>query len=137
MKLVSACLVGINCRYNGKSQTIPALVEMVRRGEAIPVCPEILGGLPTPRTPAEQQGDKVIDQNGKDVTAEFEKGAGETLKIAKMAQANEAILKARSPSCGANKVYDGTFTHTVINGDGVTARLLKQNGISVITDEDK
>jgi uncharacterized protein YbbK (DUF523 family) len=129
-------LVGINCKYDGKSRICPKLVEMVKRGEAIPVCPEILGGLPTPRIPSEQKNDRVINKNGEDVTEQFNKGAEETLNIAQMVGATEAILKARSPSCGANKVYDGTFTHTIVDGDGVTAKLLKTHGIKVKTEEE-
>jgi uncharacterized protein YbbK (DUF523 family) len=101
----------------------------------IPVCPEILGGLPTPREPAEQKGKKVITKSGKDVTKYFEKGAKEVLKIAKILKIKKAILKQKSPSCGCGKIYDGTFSKRLIKGDGVTAKLLKKNGIEVFTEE--
>ena len=136
MKIVSACLAGVNCRYKGDSKPNEKVIEMVNKGEAIPVCPEQLGGLPTPRIPAEQQEDKVIRTDCIDVTQEFNQGAEETLRIAKMVNAKEAILKATSPSCGCGKVYDGSFKGNLVEGDGVTTKLLKKNGIKVITEED-
>lgn len=135
MKLCSACLLGINCKWDGKSKPNIKLIELFRKGELIPVCPEQLGGLTTPRTPAEQRGDKVYTKDGKDVTEQFNRGAEETLKIAKMLNIKEFIGKARSPSCGSGKIYDGAFSGTLIDGDGVTVSLLKKNGIKVITDE--
>ncbi|MFH1364828.1 MAG: DUF523 domain-containing protein, partial [Candidatus Aenigmatarchaeota archaeon] len=110
MKLVSACLAGINCKYNGSSKPKEKIIEMVKNGEAIPVCPEQLGGLTTPRETAEQKNERVFTKDGKDVTTEFVKGANEGLKIAILAGCKEAILKARSPSCGSGKVYDGSFS---------------------------
>ncbi len=136
MKIVSACLVGINCNYKDESSLCPKVVELVKQGKAIPVCPEQLGGLTTPRTPAEQKGDKVITKDGEDVTAEFEKGAQEGLKIAKLVDCDVAILKSKSPSCGAGKIYDGTFSKTLIDGDGTFAKLLKENGIKVLTEDE-
>jgi len=122
MILVSACLAGIKCRYNGTAKPDSRIIEMVKAGIAIPVCPEQLGGLTTPRDPAEITGEKVISKNGIDVTAQFNKGAEITLEIAKLYDCQEAILKSRSPSCG--KI------------DGITAKLLKENGIIVRTEEE-
>ena len=135
MKIVSACLAGVCCRYDGEVRPCEAIVAMVRRGEAIPVCPEQLGGLPTPRVGAERCGSKVINMNGDDVTAQFERGAAEGLRIAQLVGCTEAILKAKSPSCGCGKVYDGSFSRTLIDGDGVFAALLKKNGIKIVTEE--
>lgn len=136
MKLVSACLAGIKCTWDEGSRPCQKVIELVKQGKAIPVCPEQLGGLPTPRIPAEQKGDKVFNKEGKDVTSEFENGAKETLKIAQRFDCKEAILKFKSPSCGSGKIYDGTFSKRLIDGDGVTAALLKKNGIKVISEED-
>jgi uncharacterized protein YbbK (DUF523 family) len=136
MKIVSACLAGINCRWDGESRPNKTIIKLVREGKAIPVCPEQLGGLPTPRIPSEQKGESVFRKDGKDVTKEFVRGAEETLKIAKLYECKEAILKTKSPSCGCGKIYDGTFTGKFVDGDGVTAKLLKQNGIRVITEND-
>lgn len=102
----------------------------------IPVCPEQLGGLATPRAVAEIKDGRVINQDGKDVTAEFRQGAGEVLKIAKFYDIRGAILKQKSPSCGCGKIYDGTFSGVVIEGDGLTTKLLKENGIKVETEDD-
>jgi len=136
MKLVSACLAGVKCRWNGQSKPCQKVIELVKKGKAILICPEQLGGLPTPRTPSEQRGDKVFTKDGKDVTAEFEKGAEEALKIAKLANCKEAILKSKSPSCGSGKVYDGTFSGVLVDGDGVFSALLKKNGIKVLTEDE-
>lgn len=136
MKIVSACLAGVNCDYKGGSRLCPKVVELVKSGKAIPICPEQLGGLTTPRTAAEQVGDKVITKDGEDFTAEFEKGAQEGLKIAKLVSCDGAILKAKSPSCGIGKVYDGTFSKALIDGDGTFARLLKENDIEVLTEDE-
>jgi len=136
MIIVSACLVGINCRYDGGNNTNQKVIELVNKGFAIPVCPEQLGGLTTPRIPAEIIGNKVINKNGYDVTGYFKKGAQETLQIAKLANCQKAILKQNSPSCGYGKIYDGTHTGKIITGKGITAKLLEDNGIKVITEED-
>lgn len=130
--LVSGCLLGISCRYNGTGKPSKELLEYMKEYQFIPVCPEQLGGLTTPRLPAEKNGDKVILKDGRDVTDEFMNGAMETLKIAQMYDCKLAILKERSPSCGFGKIYDGTFTGNIINGEGVTAKLLSENGIKVI-----
>lgn len=131
MKIVSACLSGVHCRYDCKAQTRSNIEEMVQNGEAIPVCPEQLGGLSTPRPPAERIGDKVITNQGADVTAQYVRGAEEALRIAKLAGATEALLKSKSPMCGCGKIYDGSFSGGLKNGDGVFAELLKKNGIKV------
>ncbi len=136
MKIVSACLAGINCRWDGKNSSCSKVIELVKNGEAIPVCPEQLGELSTPRTPAEQIGDKVITKYGKDVTSNFKKGAEEALKIAKQHKCKEAILKSKSPSCGCGQVYDGTFSGKLISGDGEFTKLLKKNNIRVITENE-
>ena len=136
VRLCSACLLGINCRYNRETKPNKKVLELSKTETLIPVCPEQLGGLATPRDPSEIRGDKVFASNGKDVTGEFEKGARETLKIAKLFNVREAILKQRSPSCGCGQIYDGTFSGKIIKGDGVTADLLKKNGIKVVSEED-
>jgi uncharacterized protein YbbK (DUF523 family) len=131
MIIVSACLAGIKCNYNNDSKPCQEVVDLVKAGKAIPLCPEQLGGLPTPRPAAELSEEKVITNTEEDVTKEFLKGAEEVLKIAQMVGAKEAILKSKSPSCGCGKVYDGTFSKTLIDDDGVTVKLLKKNGIKV------
>jgi len=136
MKLVSACLAGINCRYDGKSRPNPKVVEMVKRGEAIPVCPEQLAGLPTPRENSEIRDGRVFSVSGKDETMQMKRGAEETLKIAKLVGAKEAIFKARSPACGKGKVYDGSFSGKLAEGNGMAAGLLVRHGIKVVTDEE-
>ncbi|MCS7115070.1 MAG: DUF523 domain-containing protein [Nitrososphaerota archaeon] len=132
MKLCSACLLGIRCRYNGKSALNRKVVELLKTETLIPVCPEQLGGLPTPREPAEIRGKRVITRSGKDVTENFKRGAEQVLKLARLFNAKEAILKQGSPSCGCGKVYDGTFTGKVVEGYGITAALLKKNGVRII-----
>ena len=129
--LVSACLLGSMCRYNGKGELHEGVQQLMSRCRLIPVCPEIYGGLPTPRVPAERQGDRVVGKNGEDVTAQYEKGAREALHLAQLYHCRLAVLKERSPSCGSGQVYDGTHTRTLIPGDGVTAELLKAHGIAV------
>lgn len=126
----------MNCKGDGKSSPHQLVIELVRSEEAIPVCPEQLGGLPTPRVPAEKKGDRVFTKEGKDVTEEFDKGAAEALKIAQLANCKKAILKSKSPMCGYCKVYDGTFSGKLTSGNGIFAWLLKKNGIKVLTEED-
>lgn len=129
--LVSQCLLGAPCRYDGRC----AGNEDVRREAAargwIPVCPEILGGLPTPRVPAERQGERVVARDGADVTAAYRRGAEEALRLARLYGAKYALLKERSPSCGSGAVYDGAFCGRLVPGDGVTAALLKAHGVAV------
>lgn len=134
--IVSACLAGIRCRYDGETNEFQPVVELVRQGLAIPFCPEIYGGLTTPRQPCEQKDGRVVNCDGIDCTDAFQLGAEEGLKLARLAGCTKAILKARSPSCGNGRIYDGTFTSTTIYGDGIFARLLKEHGVSVQTEED-
>ncbi|AEM79045.1 Uncharacterized conserved protein YbbK, DUF523 family [Thermoanaerobacter thermohydrosulfuricus] len=136
MYLVSACLAGVNCKYDGGNNEKEEIKRLVEEGKAILVCPEQLGGLPTPRLPSEIKGDKVFNIEGEEVTENFYRGAYETLKIAKMYKINEAIFKAKSPSCGCGEIYDGTFSGNLIDGNGITTRILKENGISVMTEHD-
>ncbi|HJX06418.1 MAG TPA: DUF523 domain-containing protein [Candidatus Nanoarchaeia archaeon] len=136
MKLCSACLLGVKCRYDGNSKPDDKVLALAKKETLIPICPEQLGGLPTPRIPQEQRGDYVFNKEGIDVTKQFRRGAEETLRIAKLFNIREAIFKQKSPSCGCGKVYDGTFSDKIIKGDGVTTALLKKNGIRVITEED-
>jgi uncharacterized protein YbbK (DUF523 family) len=136
MKLCSACLLGVECRYDGASKANDKVLELAKTETLIPVCPEQLGGLSTPRPPAEQNNDRVITRDGEEVTLNFQKGAGEVLKIAKLLGIDEAILKQGSPSCGNGRIYDGTFSGIKIIGDGVTTKLLRQNGIKVVSEED-
>ncbi len=131
--LVSACLLGVNCKYDGGNNSSKEIDEFLKDYEIIPICPEIMGGLPTPRLAAEAKGNRVINTEGQDVTRNFQKGAEETLFLAKKYDVKKALLKARSPSCGNGKVYDGTFTKTLIDGDGITTKILKENGIEIIT----
>ena len=131
--LVSACLLGTPCRYDGKNNRCQAVLDLLEREDIqlIPVCPEQMGGLPTPRVPSERTEDAVINQLGEDVTDYFTHGAAAALRTAEENGCRLAILKERSPSCGCGKIYDGTFTYTVVDGDGVTAELLKRHGIQI------
>lgn len=133
--VVSACLAGEPCRYDGGSSPCEAVRELVRQGRAIPVCPETLGGLPTPRTPSEIREGRVIMRDGQDVTEAFARGAREALHRALAAGCDAAILKARSPSCGAGTIYDGTFTGKRIPGEGVFARMAREAGLPIETEE--
>lgn len=134
--LVSACLLGVCCRYDGASKPNENVTKLRDRFVLIPICPEVDGGLPTPRTPSEGVGDKVLMSDGTDVTNNFRLGAEMALERAKTFGCAAAVLKARSPSCGSNKIYDGTFSGTLTEGDGVCAALLKKNGIDVYTGDE-
>ncbi|WP_373899033.1 DUF523 domain-containing protein [Haloimpatiens sp. FM7315] len=146
MILVSACLCGINCKYSGGNNIKEDILKLLKEGKAIPVCPEQLGGLKTPRMPSEiisgsgsdvlKGKAKVMNSKGVDLSFEFIKGAEETLKIAKIVGAKKAILKSNSPSCGFGFIYDGSFSGSRVKGNGVTAELLLENGIEVICDEE-
>lgn len=141
--LVSACLAGVRCRYDGEACADPEVVRLVREGRALPVCPEQLGGLSTPRSAAEVRGGdgqdvlagraRVVTREGQDVTDAFLRGARETLRLARLAGSQRAILKARSPSCGLGQIRDGSFQGGLRQGDGVAAALLKREGIEVRT----
>ncbi len=140
MILVSACLVGLNCKYNGKNNYNEKIFELVKEGKAIPICPEQLGGLTTPRKPSEIKyinGERrVINIDGVDVTEEYEKGAKEVLELAKKLNVTKVILKDRSPACGKGKIYDGTFTGNLKDDNGILADLLIKNNIEVISLEE-
>lgn len=129
--LISACLLGVKCRYDGAGKAYPLVEELAKRHTLIPVCPEQLGGLPTPRTPAERQGEQVVTKSGADVTEQYRRGAEEALRLCRLFSCKAAVLKERSPSCGSGEIYDGTFSGTLTAGDGVTAQLLAENGIAV------
>lgn len=131
--LISACLLGTACRYDGNSKPMDEnlISALMEKYELIPVCPEILGGLPTPREPSERQGGRIMMRSGRDVTDSYLRGAAETLRLARLFGCEKAVLKERSPSCGSGSIYDGSFSGTLTDGDGATASLLKQNGIGV------
>ncbi|MGI5977946.1 MAG: DUF523 domain-containing protein [Oscillospiraceae bacterium] len=130
--LVSACLLGVPCRYDANSKLHTRTAELLKAHTLVPVCPEVYAGLPTPRPPAEIQNGRVVTADGTDVTDPYERGAREALRLAKLFACTLAILKERSPSCGHGSVHDGSFTGALTPGDGVTAALLRQNGIEVI-----
>lgn len=132
--LVSACLLGCPCRYDGQAKEHPEVEVLREQGHTlVPVCPEQLGGLPTPRSPAERQSDgRVVNQAGEDVTAQYQLGAERALEMAREHGCELAILKERSPSCGSGEIYDGTFSRRLVPGEGVTAGLLRQAGLRVL-----
>lgn len=133
---ISACLCGIPCRYDGKSKPNNKALKLYQKEDCVLICPEVLGGLDTPRTPCEISGGRVIDINGEDKTAQYISGAHEVLKICKENSVTTAILKQRSPSCGSSEIYDGSFSGRLIPGCGICAALLKDNSIKVISEED-
>ncbi|ERJ31497.1 DUF523 domain-containing protein [Campylobacter concisus] len=136
--LISACLAGINCKFNGENNILDrdVLDEISKKYHLLFVCPEVFGGLSTPREPAEMKGGLVVTKTAKDVSENFKFGAEICLKIAKLNGCKKAILKARSPSCGSGQIYDGSFTKKLIFGDGVAAKLLKENGILVFSEDE-
>lgn len=134
--LISACLVGDKCKYDGKSNYSPLIKDLLEKYELVPFCPEVEGGLPIPRTPSERKGDKIINQNGKDVTKYFHDGAVKAYTICMYLGIKIAILKENSPSCGSHTIYDGTFSHKVITGQGYTAEYLSKKGIKVLSEDD-
>ena len=133
--LVSACLLGYNCKYNGKNNLNSKIVELLKTHEVIPVCPETFGGLSCPRIPCEKVGDRILDKEGNDCTKQFIKGAEEALNIAKEKQVDFAILQKRSPSCGNSVIYDGTFKGNLIAGNGVFAQKLQSLNIPIMEAE--
>ena len=133
--IVSACLAGEACRYDGRSSPPGPVLELVRAGLCLAVCPEVLGGLPVPRIPCEIRGTHVVTAGGDDCTQAFRLGAQRALSAALACGARCAVLKSRSPSCGAGSIYDGTFSRTLVPGNGLFADALLQAGISVFTEE--
>lgn len=133
---VSACLVGKNTKYDGGNNYNEYVIEYLKDKEVVLICPEVFGGLPTPRIPSEQINDKVINSNNEDVTKQFVDGAQEALKRLQQQNVNVVILKERSPSCGYKKIYDGTFSKTIIDGNGVFAKLAIENGFIIYTESD-
>lgn len=136
MILVSACLMGKNCKYNGGNNFSQPVLQWLKGKDYLLICPEAEGGLPIPRIPAERQGDRVVDSSGKDVTEYFQRGAAIALERARESGAEIAVLKARSPSCGVHGIYDGSFQGVLVPGMGVTAELLHREGIRLITEDE-
>ncbi|MDY5355263.1 MAG: DUF523 domain-containing protein [Eubacteriales bacterium] len=136
--LISMCLLGEPCRYDGKSVPLDGTIieKLKEKYTLVTVCPEQEGGLPTPRIPAERQGKNVVRRDGVDVTAEYRKGAEVALSLCRRFGISIALMKAKSPSCGAGRIYDGTFSGTLTDGDGVTVSLLSGNGIKIFTEND-
>ena len=134
--MVSACLLGENCKYNGGNNRNEELIQLLAGHTVIPVCPEMLGGLPSPRTPAEIVNGTVTDRNGKSVDEAFRKGAQKSLKLTIEEQPDIIILQPRSPSCGVNRIYDGTFSGTLVPGSGVFAALAKKEGFRTVDLDD-
>lgn len=134
---VSSCLVGVNCTYNGKNNLVNGLKKLYNQGKVVAICPEVLGGLLTPRDPAEiitLEPLFIQTVNGKDVTKEYQSGAKKALEILKKRDVQVVVLKFRSPSCGNEGIYDGTFSHTLVDGQGVFVQLLEQNGIKIFNE---
>ncbi len=134
--LVSRCLLGCVCRYDGKSCPNEKVLDLGKENILIGVCPECDGGLPTPRAPSERIDGRVMMKTGEDVTENYRRGAQIALRLAKELHADYAVLKSKSPSCGCGVIYDGTFTGTLIPGNGATSELFLQNGIPVKTEND-
>lgn len=134
--LISACLMGVNCRYSAQPSVMEHLDELMERHTLIPVCPEQFGGLPTPREPCERRNGRVYSRSGEDQTEAYERGAAEVLRLARLYHCKYAVLKERSPSCGVGAVYDGTFTGTLAGGNGVCADRLAGTGVTVLGESD-
>ncbi|MDU5368670.1 MAG: DUF523 domain-containing protein [Finegoldia magna] len=135
--LISACLLGVDCKYNGSNNKLDDEIihSLKEKYNLIPVCPEIMGGMPTPRNPVEITDGKVFDNDGVEFTKEFEKGSEEVVKLAKLYDTTIAILKENSPSCGSNYIYDGTFNHQKIKGMGIAAHKLSKENIKLFSEE--
>ena len=127
--LISACLLGIDCKYDGGNNRHPLAERLREKYDLVPVCPETWGGLAAPRPPAERVGDRILDREGRDLTDAFQRGARRALETARENGCRRAVLKERSPSCGAGRIYDGTFTGATVPGDGVAAALLRAEGL--------
>lgn len=134
--IASACLCGLNCRYDGKTKPVEAIVKLCNAGKVLPLCPESLGGLQAPRPPCEWRNGRAMDKNGCDRTDNFELGSEKALQMANASGCRKAILKSRSPSCGVGQIYDGTFTGTLIPGNGLWAEKLLKAGFEVFTEDD-
>jgi len=134
--LVSRCLLGIPCRYDGASRPCPDVAALAEKYELVPICPECDGGLPVPRPAGERRGNRVETEDGRDLTAHYLRGAKIALRRAKETGATVAVLKSKSPSCGVGEIYDGSFSRRLTAGDGVTAELLRANGIELYTEND-
>lgn len=134
--LISACLLGVRCRYDGKSVSRVDVASLSKKYNLIPICPEIYGGLETPRVPSERVGERVVMKDGRDVTENYLRGAEETFRLAELFSAKKALLKARSPSCGKDMIYDGSFSGALTERDGVTAEYLKARGIEVFSESE-
>ena len=134
--LISACLLGLPCRYDGRSVEYTEIEKLKKKYNLIPICPEIYGGLPTPRVPAERTGGRVINKDGTDVSENYKRGADAALKLARDFDCKIAVLKERSPSCGSHEIYDGSFQKKLIHGMGVTAEHLKSCGIRVLSENE-
>ncbi len=134
--LISACLLGINCKYNGGNNLNPLIEKLKKKYELVPICPEVMGGLSIPRDPSEIKEDRVISNKGVDVTSNYLSGAYQALQIVGLSNITKAILKDGSPSCGSTYIYDGTFTKNEISGMGITAKLLKENNIEIYNEKD-
>lgn len=134
--LVSACLAGRHCRYDGKEKEIPEIARLVAEGRMIPVCPESAGGLMIPREPSEIRGDRVFSKSGKEVTAEYQEGARRCLKVCQMHHCGMAVLKSKSPSCGKGCIHNGKFDGGLVEGNGVFAQMCLDHGIEVLTEDE-
>ena len=136
--LISACFLGIDCKYSGGNNALgdKVIAGLKEKYQLVPVCPESYGGLPSPRLPSERVGERVLAKDGADVTEQYKKGAAAALRLAKLFGCKIALMKERSPSCGHDSIYDGSFTGRVVPGDGVAAELLKQNGVTVYGESD-
>lgn len=136
--LISACFLGLDCKYSGGNNALgdKIIAGLKEKYQLVPVCPESYGGLPSPRLPSERVGERVLAKNGADVTEQYKKGAAAALRLAELFGCKIALMKERSPSCGHDSIYDGSFTGRVVPGDGVAAELLKQNGVTVCGESD-
>lgn len=133
--LISACLLGEPCKYDGKDNLTEGIEGLRSRYRLLPLCPEVEGGLSVPRPPAERKEGAVITSEGKDVTAHFQRGAQRALSIAREFHCTKAVLKKRSPSCGYGEIYDGSFSHRVVSGNGMTGELLSRHGIAIYNED--
>ena len=134
--VVSACLAGCKCRYDGKDNLCPKVKQLVDEGRAVTVCPEVMGGMTTPRIPSERKDGKVINSNGDDNTAYFVRGVEKSIEVVKEHNIKKAILKAKSPSCGNKYIYDGTFSKTLVEGKGMLAEKLTELGLEIYDEGD-